>query len=147
MHTIKAIGIDPGVDTGFAVWDCEKKEYSQLSTLDFWQVIDLLLEYKNQYQQRLVVVVEDATQNKPTFRLGTNIKENDRKAQNVGSLKRETSLLIEWLDKHKIPYRRIRPSRYTYTKLSAEVFTQITGYQGRSSSHSRDAAMLVFKYI
>ena len=49
----------------------------------------------------------------------------------------------DFLTDKKIPFEMVAPSRNS-TKLSAEVFKRLTGWQGRTSEHSRDAAMLVF---
>ena len=64
--------------------------------------------------------------------------------QGAGSIKRDATIWEDFLTDKKIPFEMVAPSRNS-TKLSAEVFKRLTGWQGRTSEHSRDAAMLVFK--
>lgn len=42
-----------------------------------------------------------------------------------------------------IEFRALPPTKGA-TKMSAEAFRDLTGWRGRTSEHSRDAAMLVF---
>lgn len=87
---------------------------------------------------------------------------NTRIARDVGKNQMVAQVLRASMEYRKIPHLRIAPSnrdsindrRITKkiqllqyripTKTTAEQFETITGYSGRSSSHSRDAATLVY---
>lgn len=91
------------------------------------------------------VFIEDVTQNKPTFNKGQwSINQYRKISQNVGQNKRDCQLLMEYCELNSITIHKIRPHKGSLTKLSQEQFLEHTGYSGRSSSHSRDAAMLVW---
>jgi hypothetical protein len=62
--------------------------------------------------------------------------------QGAGSIKRDCSRWEEFLTHHNIPHARIAP-KANRTKLTADQFKRITGWQGRTNEHARDAAMLV----
>lgn len=142
------IGIDGGKQTGVAIWGGEPKQLL-VRTVTFWGCVDLVravLDFKEIPNLGLkvvglTIVIEDVTKNKPTFRRrGQREGVIDRMAQNVGSVKRETELLIERFEQWGLTVKRVPPSK----KLSAATFKRWTGYTGRTSQHARDAAMLVW---
>ena len=143
MNTSKAtplfIGIDGGSSTGFAVWDAVEQRFEKLLTTTFWEALALVETYP---ASEVVVVVEDPAQNAPLFDKGVRgARKRERIAQNVGGVKRESTLLADGLERKGFRVRRIRPRT---RKLDEAQFKRITHYQGRTSQHSRDAAMLVF---
>lgn len=139
------IGIDPGVNTGVAVWDKKEKAFKYFSTTDFWELIEGIgsLGWTEEDKEDHVVCIEDPNVNKPLF---ANKKGSTKSlikiAQNVGSNKREASLLIDFFERNGIAFKALPPSRKG--KLSSEQFKAYTGYTGRTNEHVRDAAMLVF---
>lgn len=139
------IGIDAGKQTGIAVWDATEKKFDQLQTVDFWQVVDLLITGVDRRYCRTesVVWVEDPGLNRPVFDKpgADNRRKTLHVAQAVGSVKRESELLIEGLNRYMYEVRAVRPSTGKWT---AKTFKKITGYPGRTSQHARDAAKLVF---
>lgn len=153
------IGIDGGRETGLAVWNSQKKSYTEILTTTFWGAIDRI-EYWNQYAflnaGELVVVIENPAGNSPVFKLqtvysATNGTHHSKLsacaflASSIGSVKRESELLIEYCKLHKIIYRALVPGKRSLTKLDQKKFTQYTGNTSRTSQHGRDAAMLVFQ--
>lgn len=140
-----AIGIDGGKNTGFAVWDRSMHEFMKLETCDFWTVYKYVVDHFTPKNAELFI--EDPSQNKPVFmKKGVkNQRAFSRVAQNVGSVKRETNLLIEGLELEGFEVKRMVPEKGSMTKLNAKAFKNITGYEGRTNEHSRDAGMLVFK--
>lgn len=141
------IGIDGGVSNGFAVWSKAQRKLLAIDTLSFWDCIDGLNKFYDSCTESgavLVVVIEDVGMNRPTFvRKNTNERMMQKISQNVGGVKAYTQLIIEWCQRKGISIIRVRPTKKSATKLSAEAFNKITGWQGKSSSHGRDAAMLV----
>lgn len=148
METKKfIIGIDGGINTGFAVWDTEQKKFIQISTTKFWTVFTLIEVICVVHpKDKIVIYVEDPTQNKPVWRRhGMKNHEYQKKCQSVGSVKRETTLLIEGLRIKGYEVKAIRPQKGSHTKMKADAFKKLTKYEGRTSEHGRDAAMLVFQ--
>jgi hypothetical protein len=141
------VGIDPGISTGFAVWDSEKREFTVLKTLDFWKVIDRLKLLHFNHGKELLVVIEDPNGNKPVF-MKKGVKSNAmaiRVGQNVGSNKREASLLIEYCRNKGINVKPVIPGKKATGKgkITKEYFNKISGYTGSTSQHGRDAAMMI----
>ena len=155
MGTRFYIGIDPGRKTGFAVWDSSDKKLCVVKTFSFWQVADELEEISSTFLIHApepcaldvlpTVVIEDPSKNKPTFfRKGMTQREMQKISQNVGANKEHGLLMIDRAESLGFEVIRVRPYSKTQTKLKADTFKKITGYQGRTSEHARDAAMLVF---
>lgn len=142
------IGIDSGVHTGFAVWNSYGKKFYEIKTLSFWSCIERLYKYIELSRNNTIELqayIEDVTQNKPVFNKGKWSENQYRKiAQNVGQNKRDCQLIAEYLERHKIVVHKIKPDKKSMTKLKADEFLRLTGYDLRTSSHARDAAMLVF---
>ena len=147
------IGIDAGKHCGFAVWNKTTQQFHLIETYTFWQCMDKIWGYYQIYiknKSELIIVVEDVTGNKPTFNRkdkdGEELNENIMRkiSQDVGKVKRDTQLISEWCEMKKLRVLKIVPKRNAQTKLDAIVFKNITGWDGRTSEHARDAAMLVF---
>ncbi len=139
-----AIGIDPGRQTGFAVWQRRLGQFAELTSVDFWSAVERLSDYYHRFGSGLLVVVEDPGKNKPVFaeRLeGSSVRASLRRAQNVGMNKEHARLLIEFCEMRGIAVRKVRPTR---KKWNADAFRRMTGYDGRTSQHARDAGRLVF---
>ena len=129
------IGIDPGVNTGFALWNRNEKRLLEVKTLMAIQaekfIIDFLL------LKSLLVRFEDA-------RLRTWFgKAGKEQLQGAGSIKRDCSRWEEFLTYYDIPFEEVAPKN-NRTKISAEEFKRLTGWNERCSEHARDAAMLCF---
>ncbi len=63
--------------------------------------------------------------------------------QGAGSIKRDCSIWEQFCKENGYAYTLI-PPKNNLTKMSAESFRNLTGWEGRCSSHARDAAWLVF---
>ena len=63
--------------------------------------------------------------------------------QGVGSVKRDAGIWEDFLRDLGVPFEMVAPKN-NITKLSADSFRKITGWQSKTNEHSRDAAMLVF---
>lgn len=131
------IGIDPGVKTGFCVWSKEDKRIRQLRTVKIHEAMEAVRVWHKDWPGQVVVVVEDARQ--ATF----NRQSDGFKAQGAGSVKRDCSIWEGYLDFLKVEYRMVRPKKSS-TKLNPVAFKKITGHGEVTSSHARDACMLVF---
>jgi len=145
------IGIDPGKNTGFALWERRVQgipgRFVEVNTLTFWSTIRRLEKLVREFgAAALKVRIEDVRANKPTFseREG-NAAVRERMSQNVGSNKRDCQLIIDFLDEQRIPYEALPPRARAAGKgkVQASYFAGMTGFPTRSSEHSRDAAYLV----
>lgn len=129
-----AIGIDPGVKTGVAVWDKKERKFAEIYTTDIMTAWTKIQEYKGDS----VVVIED-----PHLRrwFGNSSKE---KYQGAGSIKRDFKIWKSLLDTTEWPYRTIAPKEVQHIGNHA-YFQALTQCKiSRSSQHARDAAMMVY---
>ena len=135
------IGIDCGVETGYAVWDTETRRLLDVRTLRLHQALTFVL---NIYEQRipLTVVFEDARQRRWIPREGSLAQWKGR-AMGAGSVKRDAVIWEDFCKDLGIPYLA-EPPKKGLTKWNAETFKKVTGWKGRTSNHARDAALLVF---
>ena len=129
------VGIDAGTRTGVAIWDCDDQRLTMVDTMTISVAMLFVMELAK--QNDVVVYLEDA-------RLRNWFGSSGReKLQGAGSVKRDCSIWETFCEEQGIELRKVAPKN-NYTKLNAEQFRRLTGWQGRSSEHSRDAAMLVF---
>lgn len=136
------IGIDTGVNTGFAVaidsgngGDLQKVECVSI-TQAMANINELVVEHG---KENLKLYIEDA-------RLRTWFTGGREKAQGVGSVKRDAQIWEDWCREQGLNYLMIHPEANA-TKTKADVFKKRTGWTGRTNEHARDAAMLVFRRI
>lgn len=129
------IGIDPGVHTGVAASD--KSGLQVVATMSAVEAEQFVHMRAAQTGWQIAVFFEDA-------RLRNWFGSKGREAlQGAGSIKRDCQRWEEWLIHHGISFSKIAPQA-NRTKLSADQFKKITGWQGRTNEHGRDAAMLIF---
>jgi hypothetical protein len=130
------IGIDPGVNTGFAVYDRNLHKIVLARTVTFWELFrDLLPDYPPSVAD---IVVEDANLNKPTFKEhgGWEGRKREKISRNVGSVQAESRLIIEGLRLMGYTVLSIKPGG---KKWDSQMLERITGYGLRTSQHVRDA--------
>lgn len=132
------IGIDTGVHTGFAVYDSRKGRLLDLQTLLIHRAMEQVKMWCDVVgKSNVKVIFEDARQRK--WYTG----DVSAKAQGAGSVKRDASVWEDFLNDYGIDYWAKPPTK-GLTKWNAKTFQFVTGWQGRTSDHARDAAMLVF---
>lgn len=150
------IGLDLGVETGLAVWFPKDKKLNcyTISFIEYLQYFyNTILAQKIKFN--VILVVEDVISNSPVFKAKKVYIEtkgvHDNKlaavcklASNIGSVKEKTDIAIKLAEKHNIPVIRKRPQKGCLTKLTADQFRRITGYTAHTTSHSRDAGILIW---
>lgn len=142
MKTRWIIGIDPGSNTGIAVWDAVENQFALIGTMQIHKAMAIVYEYYMHHENEgLFIRIEDARQ--ATF--SRNNQKDICKAQGAGSVKRDCSIWQDYLQDMGIEFQMTRP-RKAITKMDAELFQKVTGWKDRTSSHARDAALLVFQY-
>lgn len=133
-----SIGIDPGTHTGVAVWDSGEGKFLSLETMPIHRALDRVFVLRCKFgRPNIQVVFEDARQRTWFGKGDTNAK-----LQGAGSVKRDCSIWEDFLTDYSIPFQA-RPPVKGATKVTPEYFKRISGWQGRTSEHARDAAMLV----
>lgn len=125
---MRLVGIDPGTNTGIAEWDAERMLLLNVTSTALLDAMDLVHAI-----HPALVVLEDA-------RL---IGGRAKRAQGAGSVKRDSSLWVQFLEREHIPYLTRRPSKRN-TKWPSCLFESTTGWTRRTNSHGRDAALLVY---
>ena len=134
------IGIDTGVNTGFAVAADRGNggELEQVESLSITQAMEKVKELIEQWGiSNVCLYIEDAR--KRTWFTGGR-----EKSQGVGSVKRDAQIWEDWCKEQGLNYLMIHPAANA-TKTKADVFKKRTGWIERTNEHARDAAMLVFK--
>ena len=134
-------GIDPGVNTGLALW--RDGEFKVIETVNIVRAMGRVLAAWNECDDVITVVMEDARQRKwlPRER---NASEYRGKLMGAGSVKRDCEIWEEFCDVYQIKLEAV-PPRPGATKWDSETFARVTGWKGRTSNHARDAALLVFQ--
>lgn len=137
------IGIDPDVDkNGFAYYHTLTKSL-ELKSYSFWDLIEEIerVLYILDFDDSFHVVIEGGWLNKKSNWHGGNKLASSRIAKNVGSNHQVGKLIVEYCEQNGIPHEVVKPTK---SKLNAETFKKVTGYEGRTNQETRDAAMLVF---
>jgi len=141
------IGIDPGVNTGYAEWSVKQQKFLAVDSGTLNKVLVRLYrleDYRKNVDQKafIHVFMEDARQRKW---YGTTAQNDRARLQGAGSIKRDCQIIEDACKDWGIPITLVAPKN-NVTKLSAEQFKKLTGWQGRTNEHARDAAMLVFQF-
>lgn len=134
-------GIDPGVQTGLGLWDRTEKRLIVVETMPIHRALLTVLEKCGSCEVR----VEDARQRKwfgsrdaNQAKYGAGVREG------AGSVKRDCTIWEDFCAEYEIPCRMLAPAA-RLTKWSPEYFEKVTGWTGRTSKHSRDAAVLCIR--
>jgi len=129
------IGIDPGKQTGICFMN-ENKEIITLTTTDFWSVADIIDGFIDFF-------ILEKPRSKNVWHKAKDKRQAKIIGVNVGSVYRESELLEELLKQRGCNYKTVHPQG----KINAENFKKITGYEGKTNQHERDAAMLCWSYL
>ncbi len=127
------IGIDPGTNTGVAIWDSAQQKLLQVTSMKILEAMNLIRQHSD-----VIVCIEDARQRTWFGNKGREV------LQGAGSIKRDCQVWDDFLNDNEIVHIWVAP-KDNRTKLSSAQFKAYTGYTGKTNEHGRDAAMLVFK--
>lgn len=131
------IGIDPGVNTGYAEWDTDAKRLACVESMRIDEAMTLVLQLHHAGTLGKVVF-EDAR-----LRTGYFGPNSRAKQQGAGSVKRDCTIWEQFCKGWGIAFQAISPAAKG-AKLDAARFERVTGWSERTNEHGRDAAMLVF---
>jgi hypothetical protein len=122
------IGIDPGTNTGVAVWNAGFQTFHILKTLPVHRAFTLVASLAP-----ALVIVEDA-------RLRTRFgNTGPERLQGAGAAKRDAKIWEDFLSDAKIPFILQLPAG----KIDGKTFRTMYKVRGVTSQHARDAALLV----
>lgn len=131
------IGIDPGVNTGFAKsYDGTLVEVKTYSIIEAMRVAAFTIGQAKRYGHDLTIYIEDARKRKW-------VTGGREKLQGVGSVKRDCGIWEEFCLYYDVDFELVAPKN-NKTKLSADEFKRYTGWAHRTSEHARDATMLIW---
>ena len=135
-----SIGIDPGVNTGLAIWDREIKAFIAVRSLPIHGAMAVIMDQVGLFgKDSIIVRVEDARKRTWFANAGRE------QLQGAGSIKRDCKIWEDFLTEKGVAFEMIAPKQ-NKTKVTHEYFQRLTGWQTKTNSHSRDAAMLVLNY-
>ena len=138
------IGIDPGTQTGLAVWNTGDQAFELIATLPLWCALNRVTGIADAtlyLKEKVLVVVEDARTWKP-FR-GTSRAASDARLKGAGSIRRDCAIWEEFLKDKGYPYKFVS-LRSAKKKMNAATFKRVTDWDQKTTEHGRDAGCLVF---
>lgn len=140
------IGIDPGTNTGLAIWNSSRRQFERVGTSGIVTAMVEIVEFVRYHgidRDDVEIVFEDARK-RVWLPREKSISEYRGKMMGAGSVKRDCSIWEEFCKYYGFR-RSAPPPRAGMTKWTAEYFKAVTGWKGRTSNHARDAALLVFQ--
>ena len=139
-----AIGIDPGVKTGFAVKNISTGEYLRIDTLMIHEAFEALKEMVfRDGINALYVVIEDARKRKWFNDKGKNAKARRGMAMGGASVKRDCKAWEDFCKDYGLSYA-LKAPKDLVTKEPLPIWTRRTGWKKRTSEHARDAASFIY---
>lgn len=166
------IAIDPGRNTGFALWDAKAQRFLSLQKVGFWKAIEQIKEFSNIYEIHSVLI-ENPGLNKPVFMSKDQKKEltdafeemlkharvNEEKF-NEGILAIEKAIRIHSAKCQRVGMNKEHASllidwlernnykvievRPSVPKMDHQAFCELTGWKGQTNEHVRDAGRIVY---
>jgi hypothetical protein len=136
---MNTLGIDPGARTGLCLWNGEK--ILALITVDHAKAFDEIKDWIGKFEIRRVgVELNESTH--IYIRPGTNYSQHLRIAQNVEKNRGMAREMIAYCKGLGLEVKVLKPAR---TKMPQGQFDALTGWEGHSSSHSRDAWLVAVR--
>ena len=143
MNDPHTVGIDPGKDTGFSMFNIVKEEFTFIATMDFWSVYDAMLRMNQELYPIREVIIEVPDTKHVWQGSSGGVGAIQRTSVNVGSVLREASLLADGIANLGYKVTRVNPRG----KIAQPRFKKLTGYTGRRlNQHERDACMMCYRW-
>lgn len=133
----QVIGLDPGVNTGVALYVNGK-----LVSLRTIQPIDIQDCIKESFSE--LIVFEDSRLQSAVWVPSKNKAVANNIARKIGQVDALCSLIEETCSRYDIKFMRVSP-KAKGGKMNAEDFNGLTGWSARSNQHERDAAMVAWQ--
>ena len=137
------VAVDPDVDeNGLAIWDKRIHSFIHIGKNRLFDVLERIRALVDDGEDVIVFIEAGWLIKKSNFhgRKGQSKAVGEKIAKAVGANHQVGKVIQEYCYVHYISYNLIKPQG----KKNAAEFKRITGWQGRTNSEMRDAAMLVF---
>lgn len=135
---MKILGIDPGASTGCAMFD--DGMLISLNTIEPWRIPEVIQLMADR------VIFEDSRLQSNVWGVSKlNRAAAMKVARNIGQIDAWCALIVAACEMCKVPAHGISPLGKG-AKLNAVQFSKATGWELRSNSHERDAAMVAWPY-
>lgn len=132
------IGIDPGINCGFAV---QNKRTGKLSTVESKKLHEMFETILSMQPMGVSVFIENPNTWVPFKNVSREVTEMKRAG--AGAVKQTFKHIIEFLEDNNIPYQTTR-LQGNMKKMKSDKFKQMTGWDKPTNEHGRDAACLVW---
>ena len=130
------IGLDPGQHTGLAVF--KQGQLVELSTIHPASIRSALVQWSP-----VRVVFEDSRLQGHAWTTHAARAAALKMARNVGEIDAWCKLIVEHCAELGIAAHGVSP-KGKGAKMDADSFRELTGWQGRTNQHERDAAMVAW---
>lgn len=134
------LGIDPGKQTGTALYDVAQEKFINLETMDFWSCFNYGIMCAAH-----TIVIEVSTSPTVFHKAGSSLPANQTTAMRVGGVLRESVLLAQGFELAGKNVVRVEPNGIA-KKMSVEQFQKVTGWTKRTNQHCRDAALMCYRW-
>lgn len=131
------IGIDPGTETGLAVWD--GRGLTELVTLPLHRAMEFV---RLRAETGDVTVLYEDAHLRQFIPLSRNWSREIGRAIGAGHVMRDCNIWDEYLTDLGIEHHAVAP-KDNVTKVDGDTFKRVTGWTQRTNEHCRDAAGLV----
>lgn len=132
------LGIDPGQNTGLAVFDGGRlAELRTITPVEIDRAITSIMPGR--------VIFEDSRLQSHLWTTSTAKATLAKIARNVGEVDAWCKLIVAVCESLNVPAHGISPLGKG-KKMAADQFQRITGWDGPSNQHTRDAAMVAYPY-
>lgn len=135
------IGIDPGVNTGFCVWDMHDGCIRSIASYKIHEAMDAVMIW-HQSGELEGVIFEDARLRVWFGSQPRGGKSDISRLQGAGSVKRDCQIWEDFLTDRKIKFLARSPQSKG-AKMDAATFKRVSGCRSGGNEHSRDAFALV----
>jgi len=140
------IGIDTGVNTGYAIWDTTEKRFTNIETGKIHQAMFVIKNKVDEhgidwFNENFFLVIEDARKRK--FDPGMT----DAKRMGAGYIKRDAVVWQDFLTELGVNFKMVAPNGTLNDMAKAKklsIWQANTKWTKRTTEHARVAAMLVW---
>jgi hypothetical protein len=140
-HERLIVAIDP--DTSLSgVVSVQNGQILKMESLDFFSLQDLMPKLVD---GKVLVLLEDVDNNKPTYGRGTNEAVKHAISRKVGRVQHAARQIRQLLERAGVEYLLIKPlmiPEKQHSKRDAQFFSTLTDWEGRTNEDKRDAAMI-----
>ena len=132
------LGIDPGQNTGLAIFDGGRlAELRTIAPVEIDRALTSIMPRR--------VIFEDSRLQSHLWTTSTAKATLAKIARNVGEVDAWCKLIVAVCERLDITSHGISPLGKGH-KMAADQFERITGWTGRSNQHERDGAMVAWPY-